>query len=537
MRPNPQASGTLAFTLSTLISVALLLPTLTKPFHIDDPVVLLVSERILDDPLDPMGGQLDWLGKLLPLWQVTTNPPLLSYYLAAPLRWFGYSEAALHLALLPFLLLLVYSTWWLARRFCRQPWLPTLFVLASPAVVVSINLMRDVPAAALTAAAAALAVRGTDRENVGSVLGGAGLLGAAILTKYSAAALLPVLMLYPLGKRRWTLSAALAASLLPLLGWSLWTHHLYGTAHPLFLLAGEHSGGSFGAPDKFFGALAILGSSLLLAPALLLASWNRRRVAGAALSLALAAALSATYYHATVSLQFGCWVFGGGLLLILAVASPPGSWRDPDGFFLLVWLLGPLLFSVFFVPFQAVRHLIPALIPLTLLVFRSFDSIGAHWGRGLLWGLLSLQAGLSMAVAYADYQYADCYRSGASRLQARARQSQTPVWFVGHWGWKLYAQRAGFRQLHANGPAPRQGDWLVWPQRVHIGNAFSGHPGLREHWELVESFPCQSALPVRTMNFQGAAFYAVIRGNSPFAFQDLPLETFRVYRVGGEDER
>ena len=86
-----------------LVSVLLSLPFLNKAFHIDDPVVLQCAKRILIGPLDPWGGEFDWLGVAMPFWQVTTNPPLLSYYLAPFVSIFGYSEIILHLAMMPFL--------------------------------------------------------------------------------------------------------------------------------------------------------------------------------------------------------------------------------------------------------------------------------------------------------------------------------------------------------------------------------------------------------------------------------------------------
>jgi hypothetical protein len=39
-------------------------------------------------------------------------------------------------------------------------------------------------------------------------------------------------------------------------------------------------------------------------------------------------------------------------------------------------------------------------------------------------------------------------------------------------------------------------------------------------------------IPLRTQNFQGASFYAVIGNNIPYRFfQDIDLETLKVYRV------
>ncbi len=528
-----------------LLAIVLLAPSLGKPFHIDDPVVLAVTQRILIDWTDPFGGDFDWFGRQMPLWRATTNPPLLSYYLAPGVAWFGYSEIWLHLFLLPFLVLLVAATLWLARRFCDHPWPAALFVLGSPAVVVSLNLMRDVPALALSSGALALAVRASDRNRPTGLVIGSLLLGAAILTKYSAAVLLLVLAFLPAYRRQWKLCALSLVSLLPLGGWCLWTWKVYGAAHPLFLLWGGHSNRTFGPLDNLLGALAILGSCLILAPAAsrLLSGTDRdggtRHRLWISGLVALVAVIAGWAHRGEVSLQYALWI-GSGVLLLCGVAlgtkAPRQLGRNGDEAMLLTWLVAPLLFSVFLIPFQAVRHLLPVLPPLCLLLFRRIDSAGkgtAPSGAFVLL-LLAVQFALTGAVAFADHVYAACYRDAARRVRASGMAEERPTWFVGHWGWMLYAQRAGFRQLHGDGAGPEPGDLLIWPQRVHIGQVFQGNPDWRRNLELAREFECQSAWPVRTMNFEGAAFYAVIRGNAPFAFQAPALERFRVYRVREE---
>lgn len=535
IRPGKQATrGALL-----AVAMALLLPTLFKPFHIDDPVVLAVAEQILQNPLSPMAGRLDWFGTRLPLWEVTTNPPLLSYYLAVPLAWFGYSETWLHLALFPFLLLLAYSTWWLARRICERPWPALLLALGSPAVVVSINLMRDVPAVALVTAAAMLVVRGVDGKD-GRMVAAAGFtLGLATLTKYSAAVLLPVFMFYPWSRGRPLLALTVAVGVAPLALWSLWTWIVYGASHPLFLIFGDHPGGAMTVTDNFFAALAVIGASLPAVPVFelrLLKSRRRLYLVGIGVSLVAGAASAA--YHGTGPSQFSVWVVLGMLVLILTLSSAMirlwrCGWNDSETGFLLVWLLASFLFSVVFVPFQAVRHLIPALLPVVLLAMQTHPRDSGAWPGGLIWCAGALQAVLALGVATADFKYAECYRDAAQQISRSERGKESQVWFVGHWGWQVYAEQAGMRQLHADGPPPQPGDLLVWPRRVHIGNVFSGHPGLRKSLLPIAEFSCDSALPLRTMNFEGAAFYAVIRGNAPYAFQEATLETFRVYRLGG----
>lgn len=534
-----------------LLTLALSLPFLGKAVHIDDPVVLQVAANVIEDPLDPYKGEMDWFGHLLPLWRVTTNPPLLSYWLAPAALLSGSSEWALHLAMAPFLLMMAAAMLLLARRFTDRAWLPLLFALTSPAVWVSMNLMRDVPAAALTWLGVALFVRGTDRERVSLLAVGSALCGLAALTKYSAAVGIPLLAVYPLlkGRRRCVFWIWPAAGLLA--GWIAMSWFLYGQAHPFYLLTGQHPNSPTPLLGKFSGAMTTVGSAVFLTPALIAACGRRRRVAAGAAAAAVVMSLWAL--GPAPGAQYLFWVVVGAAFLFLclfagAVDSAPlfstRTWADPeragavsDSAFLLTWAAACLAFSVLFVQFQAVRHLIPAVAPLVLLSFRALGrtrhrSALSRWTEGAgVAVLLCLQISAGLLVGFADSQYASAYRDFARNAAGRWKSERFVTWYVGHWGWMHYAQRAGFRQMHRDGPLPQPGDVLLWPERVHVGDAFARSGDLRERLELIEAREYGSRLPVRTMNFRCAAFYALVRRNLPYCVQTIPLETMRVYRV------
>jgi hypothetical protein len=132
-------------------------------------------------------------------------------------------------------------------------------------------------------------------------------------------------------------------------------------------------------------------------------------------------------------------------------------------------------------------------------------------------------------VHLADYEYADSYRKFAGSV----REREAPVWYVGHWGWKFYAERAGFRLLHRDGPFPKRGDLLLWPQKVHVGRVFQNERGLRDRLKLVSSEVYAGIIPVRTMDGDaGAGFYSIGRGQVPYRFfPEGPVEVMRIYEV------
>jgi hypothetical protein len=175
--------------------------------------------------------------------------------------------------------------------------------------------------------------------------------------------------------------------------------------------------------------------------------------------------------------------------------------------------------AVWGAPFQAMRHLLYALPPLILIL--------TPWvGRNA--PLLLAQGVLCLAVIAADYDYAVCYQRGAAAYAERF--SGERVWYAGSWGWMFYAERHGFRKLLPDGAGLQRGDIIIIPERVYKGKM---PPDLHQHLILLDETPCLPTLPLRTMDFRGAAYYALIRTNAPFRFtlrMDEPLETRRAYR-------
>jgi hypothetical protein len=282
---------------------------------------------------------------------------------------------------------------------------------------------------------------------------------------------------------------------------------------------------------------------LLLFPVLIAVAVVRRAwlclMAGGFVS-AVSACFCVYFYGQNSDPELLVWVILGTAVFWFAVVSGyEARAMSGESLFLLVWFITPFLFSVFMVPFQAVRHLLPALPPLTLLLFRYLDGIEARSRRGpscILTGALLVQLSLAFFVQIADYEYAATYRKFADHAQEKWISEDWTTWYVGHWGWKYYADRAGFHQIHRDGPMPQVGDCILWPQRVHIGDVYSRKKELVDNLELVESIPYTGWIPIRTMTVPDkAGFYASIRGRLPFRLGvSGPLEIMNVYRVQSE---
>ncbi|UCH34366.1 MAG: glycosyltransferase family 39 protein [Armatimonadota bacterium] len=523
------------------VALALLvgLPFLTKAFHIDDTVVLTVAEQITRDPARPFHASINWFGDPQPIFRETTNPPLVSYYLAPVVAASGFAEVPLHAAMLLYLVILGVATAALSRRFAGGSVWPVLFVMLSPAVVPSTNVMRDVPLAAVSAAAAALFIVGVDRQSRQLVVAGSVVAGLAVLTKYSGAVLLPVLALYALLQRRGRYALWLLLPLAMLGLWSLHNQLVQGRTHLGYLFAERRN--DVPISDRLYATVVIVGASLYLLPALVADVLRRRRVwllvcavAGAGL------AFLGGWLHneREVGWQYTLWLTTGGaliaLLLVPGLAAARGALsRDyrtgADTLFLALWAGAILAFGVLFVMFQAVRHVIPAVPPLALLGVRLLHrgTARAAWRSWVLGVLVAGQAAVAFAVAAADYEYARTYRDFALRAQERLPRDGREIWFSGNWGWQRHALSAGFTLIAEHGRLPRVGDLILIPDRVHRGPLPEGL-----ELEQIEEKTYRGRIPIHTMVSSGASFYSVTSHSVPYAFtRERDLETFRVFRV------
>jgi hypothetical protein len=534
---------------------------LIKPVHIDDTVVLHVAENILRDPLRPFAGEFFWLETPQPLAKVTTNPPLVSYWLAPWIALTGYREWVLHVSFAPFIALLMWGMHRLATRWLGAAWAwwAVGWLMFSPAVLPGMNLMRDVPALALLVGGLACWVEGLERQQARWLIAGALLGGLAGLAKYTALIWLPLVALYTVQRQAYGALGWLLLALLPIAGWSALNLWADGAVHLLYLWQERRGSAPWAA--KFLPGVVGLGASTLLwvgvgqrlRDALGQGWWWKGAL------LALAAAGVVGWYHLQFAgqpmyLQSLLWLVAGVIVLGLAVGvgwfkdSPPSIRFPPlregnragenavppasrgnlkEGvstsqhitLFLRLWLLIALAAAVWGVPFQAMRHLLYALPPLILIL--------TPWvGRNA--PLLVAQGVLCLAVIAADYDYAVCYQRGAAAYAERF--SGERVWYAGSWGWMFYAERHGFRKLLPDGAGLQRGDIIIIPERVYKGKM---PPDLHQHLILLDETPCLPTLPLRTMDFRGAAYYALIRTNAPFRFtlrMDEPLETRRAYR-------
>ena len=201
MEPN-EASGRrnlAAALICVAATIASLAPFATKAFNIDDTLFLYAAQQICVKPWNPYGFEVNWYGVGMRMAEVTQNPPSISYFIALVGTCFGWNEAAMHLAFLIPAVAAVLGTYFLALRFCGKALLAALMTLFCPVFLVSsTTLMCDTVMLAFWVWAVVLWQRGMESRNHVWPILSSGLIALAVVTKYFAIALVPLLLVHSL---------------------------------------------------------------------------------------------------------------------------------------------------------------------------------------------------------------------------------------------------------------------------------------------------------------------------------------------------
>ena len=526
----------------TLLTVAALLPFLTKPFNLDDPIFIWAAQQIQLHPGNPYGFYVNWYGATEPMWAATQNPPLFCYYLALAAGIFGFSEIGLHTACLLPTIAVVLGTFRLAQKFCRWPMFAALATLFAPVFLISsTTVMSDVPMLAGWIWAVVFWVEGI-RQNNFRKLALAGILTAlTVLTKYNGLCLLPLLAAYAwLEKKsvgRWSFYL-----LIPLLalGVSEWiTYQLYGQAH--FLYANQYSAANqaFHGGAKLFKAfiaLTFTGGGFALALFCAPFLWSRRQllllIFGTLLCVALAftAGMMPAYFSwFTGNLRLGVeaeiifWTVGGVGVLALA-AEEMLKKRDTDSWLLALWVLGTFAFGAFVYWMVNGRTLLPMAPAVAILLARRLEQNRESLSAGIKISLVA-SAALSLLVAQADFQLATADRKGAEEICAKYAAHPGKIWFEGHWGFQYYMQSLGAWPVDIYNSQLHPGDILV----LGFSNA-SVWPPTTEQAAMLELFIEPAGAWLTTFNHDaGAGFYSQNFRPLPFFVGVIPPEKFAAY--------
>jgi hypothetical protein len=210
-----------------------------------------------------------------------------------------------------------------------------------------------------------------------------------------------------------------------------------------------------------------------------------------------------------------------------ALRRLPGERRE-DVALLAGWLVAGTLFPVLLAPFMAVRHVLPV-IPAALLVLgrRMEGPTSARWlGAGVAFSVL-----LGIALAVADWQYADTFRTQARALRERFGV-ETRLWYLGGWGWRWYAEAEGMRPYLGEQSRLLGGDVVLIPRTTAGPDAVAprDQPRVRRI-DVVEPLPRFPLLPRIMLPFPEGGYYSVGSEGMPWTFSRAPLERIVILSV------
>lgn len=528
-----------------------------KAFTIDDPLFVWLGSHLQSHPFDFFGFSVNWDGQLRPMYEVTRNPPLAGYYIAAASSLFGISERALHLAFVAPALAAAYGTWRVALRLCgerRAALEATALACASPVFLVSSsNVMGDTLMLAFWVGALALWLDGL-HDDKPSRLWAAGLLVAAAgLTKYFGFALIPLLAAHA-GWRAWERAAPsgwwrpvalpLALPLAVAFGYEALTTSLYGTGL-LFdaadFAAGWQYAGGPGVAGRVLVGLAFAGgcsiATLLFAPLL----WSR-------LSLVLGALVAAAALLApglvlgwtglgdlasvrSLAVQLALFALGGISLAALLVREARRS-LDADALLLILWVAGTFVFAVALNWTNNGRSNLPMAPAAAILIVRGLQGVSTRVPLHV--GLFAAVLVVGLAVAQADARWAGDVRAAAREAASRFITPDTPAHFWGRWGWQFYLEQAGAEPIEYGAAPLPAGSLVLEPTNNYTLPRTLGPPAVTLLTQLEHPVDDRTRWLHTNSPAQGAGFYDSRRGLLPYVFgsrSDVEPDRYRVWRA------
>jgi hypothetical protein len=530
LQPSNWLRISISALLITLFAVTVTLLNASKPLQLDDTAYYYFARHIAAHPLDPYGLEIFWNDRTQPAFEVLA-PPVLPYWWSIAIRLFGDNEFLWKLWLFPFAALLAVSCYDLLRRFAPAAEMPFIaFVLFSPVVLPSLNLMLDIPALALSLAALAILSRACDSRSAWLSLPAGFLAALAMETKYTALSTPAVMLAYAMIHGR-TGRGVLASAVAFLLfcgceGFLAWryghSHFLYHAqaatttlrhklelVQPLLTVAG--------------GTLPFLGLLALLA----------LRLSGKLLGMAATAVLAvyglllytpASWTEMSLDLGFATlrsrqdtllfeltgtavWAAVLGCLAVLFMCryvtragktGNPACGADRISVFLGIWLLIELCSYFALSPFPAVRRFLGITVVVTFIVARMVSM--QPWTslrRQVFRTIICAHCALGFLYAIIDWRDAHAQRIAIQEsLRSIGDHVGSKVWFDGHWGWQFYAERGGMRPVEPNKSEMHAGDYFIladnqlWISRLDLAQA---------PFEPIRELRIVDCLPLRTM--------------------------------------
>ena len=522
-----------------LVTVALFVPFVHKPFNIDDPLFIWTAKHIQHNPLDFYGFDVNWGKKITSMASVNKNPPLFSYFLAGVGIVCGWSEAAMHLAVMVSLIALALGTFRLAGQLGGNPLQAALISMCTPVVMVSgTSVMCDVPMVALWVWAVSYWIDGNEAPyHMWPMLGAGLMIAAAGLTKYFGASLIPLLASYSLMRRtpfrQWFPYLLVPMALFIL--YNVGTCHTYGIGlmtDAFVFSADVHQNSSPYTVQRIIDSLSFTGGGLItalfFAPLLF-------RLQGRLICASTMAGLCIILHfwgierssNFGISIQQAVFITAASVLLTVAAADFIGN-RDAKSLLLMLWVMGTFMFACVVNWTVSERIILPMAPAAGILISRRL-ALRTQQRNNLEWAGFALALipalSLSLLVTLADYRWSSEIHKVVQRIRLHSPPPGQSLWFQGHWGFQYYMEQIGGKTLDFAASEAHTGDLLVRPS---FTTNFENLPD--DVFDIVDTLQTAplSWLAVMAPS-TGAGFYSNEIGPLPYAFDRVTPETYWIH--------
>lgn len=411
---------------------------INKALHIDDPFTIYMAKAVNSDFFKPA-------------LSFFSNPPFLGYYYAPIIQIFGEKEPWLHIFYFPFWILAIVAMFFLCQRFANRSLFPLLFLISTPAFIISSQgIMFDMPLLGFFLAAITAFIYGLDRDN-DLLLVLSGIFAAiAILTKYSGLLLIPILLVYAMLNSGREKIKFLLIPVLIFFIWNIYCILIFGNSvflNALFSQLRHYFLSRIGM--RALASLSFLsGTSVIIV--LLTPFIIQRRCSPPYVLLSLSSGMLPFVMREV----FGEYsFFEKGLLAIFFFVSTYtillilhsgfkalAKKNNKDILFLSFWFFLIFIFTIL-MNFIAARFMLLLLPPLFLLTYKEFLVLNFETIR-LKLKLVVLSSFLfSTVLAVGDYQFAGLYRHFAYSTKKIEKAYFYCGSYLTSWGYAYYLQR------------------------------------------------------------------------------------------------
>ena len=523
-----------------------IIPFINKAFHIDDVLFLKSADHIIHNPFDFYGFNVNWCGFEQPMYLVNQNPPLVSYYIAfVKLLFSTNKESIIHIAFILISIWLCSGIYHLAKLFCPYPLPATLISVFTPVFLISsTNVMCDLLMVAFYVWAIVTWVYGLERKKKRYLLYSSFLMSLAILTKYFALSVIPLLIVYSIVEER-KIAKPLLFFCIPVfitILYQVLTYNLYG--QNLLLNAATYAANSkpMNIEDwvkKILAGFSFMGGcgiSILFYVSFL---WQKRNLLTGTATIIFSLIflyllvdilqLKTTNFTFLLFVQFFLFVLVGINIIILSVLDLLNN-RDSKAVMLFLLVTGVFVFSSIINWTVSARNFLPMIPVLGIIAVRRMDTLKIHSIKKNYTKYASLiipSLLISFTVTLADASLANCQKKAANEIMAVYKNEKRQVWFQGHWGFQYYMESLGAIPLDYGNPKLKNGDIVVLPLNNTSLQQLSD-----DYFNLIRTIEIMPFKWAATMSEEAnSGFYSDVWGDLPYSFFHVAPERYLVYLV------